>query len=227
MPKKSIIKSFLLGEVEKLKGMSDRDRLWYIWEYYKYFIIIGVLVLSCLISVAVSLLDPSSVYLNTVMLNLPTASKEAPLPLTDEFHVSMALGKHDKVNAEDFYINFTDQYTEHDYQAVQRLFTLMGAREVDILLTRQEELDALASEVAFANLESILPKDLRDQLQARIVYLTPEEGEAPYPAGINISDTQFVKACGYISQSVIFTMINNTKNPEHCIAMLEYILSYK
>ncbi len=221
------LKSFLIDEVEKLKRMSGRDRLWYVWEYYKYIIIIGILVLSCIISILINLLNPSNIYLNTITLNLPSASQKIPTQLTDGLHTAMGLDKYSEVKVEEFYINFKDQYTEQDYQSVQRLFTLIGVREVDIILTGQEELDALASQIAFFNLEDGLPQNLWNQLQSRIIYIDSGENAELYPAGIDISDTAFVRDCGYISQSVVFSIPNNTKNLEHCIEMLEYIFSYE
>ncbi len=220
-------KNWFTGELNKLKDMSGKERWWYIWTYYRLQIIFGSLALCCLISVAANLLDPHKVYLNTVTVNVSTITLEPPAQLTEEFHTAMGLGKYDEVDSEGFVINFAEQYTQDDYQAVQRLFTLIGAREVDTLLMGQTELELLAEHVAFADLQKVLPPDLWQQLQPRILYVVPEEGAAPFPAGIDISDTPFVKSCDFLANSVVLALTPNSRHPEHGIAFLRYILTYQ
>ena len=47
-------KERLHEEAAKLKEMSFKDKFWYIWEYYKYFMLAAVLVIIAVVSFVIS-----------------------------------------------------------------------------------------------------------------------------------------------------------------------------
>ena len=85
-------------EKEKLKKMSGRDRLWYIWEYYKFHIAAAIVVIALLSVVGSSLYRQTfTTRLAIAIINDRSGETSHLLDLENDLKEALNCGKKDLI----------------------------------------------------------------------------------------------------------------------------------
>jgi hypothetical protein len=170
-------REFCRVEGAKLKEMGFRDKLGYIWEYYKIPIIIAVVV----VFIAGSIID-------TVWLHPPKRpfvqfaflegyqSEEALESLAQTVTAGVMTEEEQlalEVLGTAFLNNTGDP--QMDMANSQKLFAMIAARELDFLILPQESLDAMAEQGMFADLAPYLSASAKERLKDALVYAKVED----------------------------------------------------
>ena len=171
MSLKEEIKNEAAVEREKLKHMSFQDKLWYIWEYYKFHIavVIGIIFILCIIGTSIynSTIENS---LYCIIINNQSNSEMNYEVLTQDFHDHMGFGKKQEVHAESIYITYGDVVSEFSYASMAKISAMIASKELDILITDKENFDRYSTMNGYADLEQVLPEDLLALLKDRLCY---------------------------------------------------------
>ncbi len=222
---KEELKAEAAVEKQKLKNMSTNDKLWYIWEYYKFHIagLIAAIMLMCVIG--------SSIYnstrdtmLYTVIINNPNGMYTNTEPLSTEFHEHMGFREKDSTIAETMFIHYGDGATEYSYASMGKITALIASADLDFMITDQEVFDHQNQMGAFMDLETALPADIWEVVKDWAVYTTDAETGEPIASAIDISSTDFAKRCAINMEPALLSIIVNTQRMDNCIAMLRYML---
>lgn len=223
MSLKEELKNEAAVEREKLKNMSFQDKLWYIWEYYKFHIavVMGIILVLCIIGTSIynSTIENS---LYCVIINNQSNSELNYEVLTQEFHDHMGFGKKQEVNVESVYITYGDVVSEFSYASMAKISAMIASKELDILITDQENFDRYSTMNGYVDLEQVLPEDLLELLGDRLCYGTTEEGVTAAFA-VDISGTDFTADMGISLEPAYCGFITNSQNRDTAIALLRYI----
>ncbi len=69
------------AEIAKIRKLSVKDAVWYVWEYYKFSIIVTAILIALAVSFFGTLFDASEIYLSNLLINLPIADQDGQTPL--------------------------------------------------------------------------------------------------------------------------------------------------
>jgi len=213
-----------LSEKEKLKAMSGKDKVWYIWEYYK-FPIFGVILGIFLIGTIAS-----SVYragFETVLHCMYLNNREDVLntaPLDEDFAAYLELGQKQMITTESTYITYGDNITEFTYASMAKISALIAAKDLDIVICDRENFEHYASMDGGLDLAENLPAELLARVFDRLEYAPNEEGQS-YACGIDLSGTEFAARSNLTQDPPILLLISNSTRTETVFALLDYIFT--
>lgn len=225
MSAKEHLKKEWKTEKTKLKEMSFKDKIWYIWEYYK-FHMLGILLIGGIISVVAT-----SIYRGTfetelycMYINNKSSEELNTDILTKDFHAYMSFTEKQVINAESAFVSTGEKASEFDYATMAKITALVASRELDLMISDVENFNHYASLSGFLNLEQVLPADVMELVKDRLVYGTDESG-TPYACGISLDGTKFAEISHLDMDDITLAILSNSKNTENCFDLLRYIFA--
>ncbi len=223
MSLKEQLKEELRSERSKMKDMSPSDKLWYIWEYYKFHIgglVLAVILLNIIAtSVYNATIHPS---LYCMVINHQSAQELDTSILEEDFHAFMEFGKKEPVYAESMFISYGDAATEYSYASMAKLSALVASRELDVLMADRENTDHYASMDGLADLEQLLPADILLSVKDRLVSSRDSAGQSR-AVSLDISGTDFAQAMHLSENASNLSVISNSTHTDAAIALIRYI----
>ena len=222
MLEKKPFKESVKIEIEKLKKMSFKDKIWYIREYYGIQIFITILVLAISFSLLFNMLKKDAAF-NVIFLNKPM-NQESYEKIYNEFY--------DYANFEEtkdyWELNPNVSVIIKDGEAVNGLEYLaktnamIAGQMLDVLVTEEYFVDHFIRQDILLDLEETLPTDLLDKVKDNLVYKKGiDNGERAY--ALDVSDAPVIKESVYVSGPVYFTILGNSKNIDTSIQFLKYL----
>ena len=210
MSLKEQLKEEISAERRKMKEMSFRDKLWYIWEYYKLHIGAVILAIVLLNIVATSVYN-TTIHpgLYCIIINSQSAQEMDMSILEEDFHDLMGFGKKQPVYAESMFITHGDAATEYSYASMAKISALVASRDLDVLMGDKENIEHYASMDGLADLTQILPGDILSQVEDRFVYAADSAGQS-LPVSIDLSGTDFVRNIHLSEDASNLSIISNS-----------------
>ena len=214
-----------MTELEKLKRMSFRDKIWYIWEYYK-FHILGVIGISLVLYVIGTSMYRSTfdTVFSCVYLNNRSEQELNTDLVTKGFREHLELNDKQLISTESMYISYGNDATEFSYASLAKIPALVASRQLDVMICDQENFDHFASLDGFYNLETSLPEDVLSLVKDRIVYGTSQEG-VTIPCGIDLTGTAFARQSHLAMEPAILSIVGNSTHMDYISEFLRYIFS--
>ncbi len=213
-----------LTEREKLKAMSRRDQLWYIWEYYKWLIIGAVIAAFMLFSIGKAVyMSTFKTALHIVTINSQTVEELSMTAVTDDFHAQAGLNRKDRVISEALFIKYGDEATDYSLSNMAKISAMASAKEIDVIIADTANIDHYATVGAFHDLETVLSPELLETFRDRLYY-TEDEAGVPYAFAIDISDTDFAANCKFTQEITLLSLVSNTERMDTALALIEYAL---
>lgn len=214
-----------VSERDKLRAMTGRDRVWYIWEYYKlpiFGVILGIFILYVV---------GTSFYRNSfdnafhcVIVNNRSERELNALPLEQGFSKYLGLGAKETVTWESLFLSFGDDATELSYASMAKISALAASGDLDAMIGDRDTFEHYASLSACFDLEELAPAELIPVLTDRLLFAAGEDGISR-PYGIDLSDTWFAKECGLAQTPPCLFFIGSSAHTEADIALLRYIFA--
>lgn len=224
MSLKETLKNEAREEQAKLKKMSFRDKLWYIWEYYKIHMLIGCVILFFLYALGTIFYQKSfTTQLFFIVMNDRSGSEADYEGLANEFKTRMGYGKKDKVEVDSsLYISFEKSTSQLDYASLAKVTAIVASKDLDVLISDSPAVEHYASNGAFLNLEEVLPADLWDMVKDD-VYMAKDENGNSFPAAISLDDSYFHEKTGTQMEEAYFSLINNSTRTDTAFEFLRYL----
>lgn len=211
------------------KELSSKAKIGYVWDYYKWHIIITITVVSFIIYMIYHYATYRDPLLSVIMINTNDTynasmdgfdefqeaygydSKEYPISLTSNFYFP------EDENSEAAALSYTDHQT---------LATMVAAGSGDIFFGTGEVYLSYAEQGALLDLSTILSPELLEKYKDNLLYAT-DEGEAdPYPCAIELTDNTWLAKYNYYD-TCYFGIFYQTKNPDASLEFAEFLLNYK
>ena len=223
MSLKEQLKEEIHNEGQKLKDMSLQDKLWYIWEYYKFHM--GGVIIAIMLLYVVG----TSIYNSTIHPGLYCAiinnysNQELDVSLLEEdFHAYMNFGKKEPVYVESMFITYGDNATEYSYASMAKISALVASRDLDILIGDQETIDHYASMDGLTDLSQLLPADILSVIESRLSYSTGSNGQS-LSVSLDISGTDLAESMYLSKEASNLSVFSNSTHIDHSIALIRYI----
>lgn len=210
-------------EIQKLKNMSFQDKLWYIWEYYK-FHIGGVILAIIAVNVIATSAYNSTIHpgLYCIIINNQSAEELDISILEQDFHDLMGFGKKEPVYAESMFISYGDNATEYSYASMAKLSALVASKDLDILMADQESTDHYSSLDGLADLKQLLPSDILSAVENRLGFSPNGSGQS-LAVSLDISGTDFARAMHLSDSASNLSIVSNSTHTDTAIALIRYI----
>jgi len=212
-----------------MKDLSGREKLAYLWEYYKWFAIGAVALIIATVSVIISVKENSKeVLYSGVVANL-AASEEGKAYLSEGwFEMLGGNSKKQRIELEEMPIPAVGSpvYTETSGANVTKLLAMISVGDVDYVIADQEAILYLNTQGAFTDLNSLFSEQQLTLFEGKLI--TAEDKDGTYPVAIDISDLPFIKTQIPVDESITVCIAfpGNTGRTERNMAFLQYLMNW-
>lgn len=212
-----------LTEREKLQTMNFRDKLWYIWNYYRFHMIAAVLAIIVAVNVGTVIYHSTfHTALHCMIINSRDEEGLNSEPLEKDFASWAGLGKKEEIVSESTFLSFGDDVSEYIYASMAKISALVAAKDLDIMICDNETLDHYSSMDGFLDLETILPEEILDAEKDRLYYTENGDG-VRHAYAIDISGTSFADDSNIQLSPALFGIVSNSTRTDTALSLLQYI----
>ncbi len=223
MLEKKSFKENVKTEIEKLKKMSFKDKMWYIKEYYGIQIFLTLLVAAILGSIIFNMFFKKDAVFNAIFLNKPVTS-EAYDKIYNEFNTYAGFektGDHWELST-NVSVILKDGVIVNGMEYLAKTNAMIAAQLLDVLVTEEYFINHFCNQDILADLEQTLPPDLLEKLKENLVYKTGIDGvERAY--ALDVSNAPVIKESVYVAGPIYFSILANSKNIDASILFLKYL----
>lgn len=233
------------SEKEKLRRLSGRQKLQYLWDYYKLHFAVICILLYILGYVLYGHFTQKNNVLYAAFINIAPSES-----LTETLSGGFLSYRNLDTDKNAFYLytglylttDESNPYHEYTYASRIKLIAAIDTETVDIVLMDQEAFDAFSQNGYLYNMEEFLteadPKlyrDCQDLLRENIVILEDNAEEAAldrsasytaetqkYPMALELSHTPLLKGFGF-TEPVFLGIIKNTPRKEEAAEYVRYL----
>ncbi len=215
--------TFIKRELETLRRLKGRQRMHYIWDYYK--VPLFVLAMAALLIAASALFwsGNKQTALSVVLVNAyqETAGTD---PLFTE--LLAASGKDPEQEQIEVDANFKLRFngaTEEDGYTIQALAALFGMGGMDVFVANKEVFDPYVEKDGFENLELWLPPEVLKQNEHRLYRCTDTKG-GEIVAGVWMDENSPLLRRGYYPEPVLLGIASQAENIEMAVTITSLLL---
>lgn len=234
---------------EQWKQLHGKQKACYIWDYYKFPIIVCLIFLYIIIYTVYGHFSKKTAVLYTGLINV-SAGEQLIIRLSDGF-VDFAAGNADKKEVQLYtglYLtsNRNDPYYEYTYASRMKILASIDSEQLDTVLMNKEAFDAFSQNGFLCNLEKLLQKSAPDifheiepYLVTNISILEDNADDLPldsslsyqavteeYPMGLNVSQKGIFKQAGF-EDDVYLGIIRNSPRTDMAVTYIRYLYSEK
>jgi len=209
------------SEREKLRNMRPKERLDYLWEYYRIhaLVTIGVIALLSYIIYTVATPDVKPQFYAALINN--TVTEEELQQYREEFSEYLQLDpKKDSVEFNSsFYMN--DSFDSMNSKQV--LMAYVAAQEIDVIIAPESEFSNYAFSGFFDKLSEQLPTNVYSSLTDHF-YLTGTDDDPDQNAyGVYLTDTKLYKNKSVDGEPYVLGIVANAKHKENALEFINYL----
>lgn len=222
MLEKKTFKESIKIEIEKLKKMSFKDKIWYIKEYYGIQIFLTILVLVISFSLLFNMLKKDPAF-NVIFLNKPINQKSYEKMYNDFYNYANFSKTKDywelKPNVS---VIIKDGEAVNGLEYLAKTNAMIAGQLLDVLITEEYFIDHFIKQDILLDLEQTLPENLLNNLKPKLVYKKGiDNKERAY--ALDVSDAPIIKESVYVAGPVYFAILGNSKNIDTSIQFLKYL----
>jgi hypothetical protein len=207
------------------KTMKKSEIAGFVWDYYKWFIIVGIIIIAAVVGIVRHFLSYKDSVVQIALLNCNKTQMEKEEPdFTDfmEMYGYDSRKEEIKVNTGyDVDINATSSAEIYSFQS---FVALTAAGGVDVMAADEETYEFVAECRAIASLEEYLPGGFMEKYNEDIVYAKNMDTGEDFPAGIRIENNPWMVEHGFYGEDCVIGFGNGTKKEEAAVQMFLYIL---
>ena len=210
---------------EKMAGMTLQEKAEYLWEYYKWVLLVAAFAVIVIAMVVTGIVNTSGEILYSgAAVNVPL-SEEGKLYLTEDLETYFGAQKGQK--AELFSTSFQDLNTASDVQTnaanAMQVALMIAAEDYDYVLMDKVALAFYINHPVFTPLDQLFDEAFLAEFEGSVIYSETEEN-GRYPIALEITQTALVRQCTEKVDSVYIAFPGNTGRIDKNEAFLKYIL---
>ena len=210
------LKKDIKSELEKIKQMSGKDRIWYIYEYYKFHIVAVILAFTLLWVVGSSLYRQTfTTRLTFAIVNDRSGGESSMDRFENSLKEALGFGKKDliEINSGLFINADGSQSSEYSYASMAKIAALAAGGDLDIIIADAKTLEHYESQGAF------LEEDL-------FFYTDNEKGQST-AAAISLEPTAFSDMTGVSIQPPYLAVIASSQHTEDTLRAIQWLFDQK
>lgn len=200
-------------EMKKLKSMTFGQKLGYLWEYYKIWLVILAAVIM-IISIFVTMYRNSQ-KINLISIGIANSSITSDsTEVVDELIEMLGTGdKHETATVDTSYY-FNDDVTSTDPNIIMKFSTMVAAQSMDVLICSENVMEYYSEQEMF-----LKPSEYLSSEQIA------EMGDRVSEYGVRIDGSELLDEWGLVLyEPVYFTVIANASNVDNAVTLLENFL---
>lgn len=213
-----------ISERDKLKSMSFKQKIEYLWEYYKLHFLGIVAAIAFLVYVIVQIVTPNMVTLLHVALidnTIPSSViEEMKEDMAKEFEISTP---YEEVNINPMFTFAGDSQYSRNMREV--FVTRVIAKEIDVVIAPLSEFQGYAYKGFMYRLSDVLPTDLYSSLTDHFYVFHQEDDPTESVYGLYVEPTS-IYGQHHISNPedpYVLGIIGNTPNQDNSIDFIRYL----
>ena len=211
------------SEWNKLKPMSFSQKASYIWDYYKLHIFMLILIVIIGSSMVSALfINNKDTQLSIALINNRTPQDSYEY-LETGFWEYLGSQEDGQISVDtSMHISLDGTQAQLSYASTAKIAARLSAGDLDVIIADPAIIDHYGFLGAFADLKTILPQKLYEQLDAELYQITPEDGEAYY-GGLSLDHTDFAEKTGTNIEQPVLAIISNTTHTDESLALIQYL----
>lgn len=208
------------------KALSTKQKIEYVWDYYKWHVVILVFVISMIVSTVQNAINYKEPLLNIIMLNSYGAMINTEDHGFEEFFERYDYDSFDGAVEikKDIFFSLQEELNYEDYESYEVLFPLLVGQEYQMILGTGEKTLNFLNQGFLSDLSMILSKDILERYKNQLVYFE-DEGKK-YPCAIILSNNQWLAENNYYDGECYVGILNQENISEVVIDFTEFLLSY-
>lgn len=230
---------------KNLKGLKGKKKIQYIWDYYKFPLVILVILLYIFVYILYNHFSYKNTVLYTALVNV-NIGDNLTKELSDDFldYINLNPSKNKLELYTGLYLTDDEQNLYHSYTYASRIkiLAVINGELLDIVLMNKEAFDAFSQNGYLCDLDAFLSQadatlyhTVKSNLVTNINILEDNsierqlDSSIPYHAiteehyyGIDLSSTNRICEAGF-EEPVYFGIIANSPRKDHAIVYLRYL----
>lgn len=219
-----MLKDEIAKNKEIMKDKSGRERLKYFCYYYWKPAVLSLIVIGCIISFILHLIESgreSSIYVALVNCNIIS---EEQTDLISDYVLSRNIDTDANPARLDVGLQMSENRNDNlDVANSQKLSAFLESGSIDVLIAPEWTIESCANQAYLSNIETVLPKDLYEQLEDRLIYHTYED-DGRVPVALYVGDLPRIRSLYEADEKPYFAIGNITERKETAVDFLRYLL---
>lgn len=209
----------------KFKELKRKEKVEYIWEYYKLHILAGIFILIVIGSfLNIWIFNPapkSAVSINFVGSSIFTDNTESLEKELNSIIVTEEMGNK-KVFINTYIFGMKDPQMQMATQT--KFIANISARELDVLILDKEQFDSLVLQGSMLPLDQVFSEDELGKLTDRLLKGKSEEDTNEQIYGIDITDNEKIKTVMVGDSDIVIGVVSNTLKIEESKKVIKWFL---
>lgn len=213
-------------QMTPFKDLTFSEKVHYIWEYYKYFMLAAVLVIIAVVSFVISFQRNnyttafSMVIIDGKMTGYDTGTDAITTGFTGYLGID---GKKDRVEC-DYNYSLIPKLLDQDVSASQqKIYTLASTGSIDGYIASSDYIDYFSTdkEPFLTDLREVLTDKELETLAGKIIYYTKEDG-TKIPIALDLTDTKIKTETDFTMDNPCYGIVVTAPNLENAVAFIRY-----
>lgn len=209
---------------ELTAGMTGKEKLEYLWTYYKWVLVIAAFAILIVAIVATAVINTHTKYLYSGALVNVTPSEKAQSYLTEQWgDVLGKEGRFETVNMT--LISFRDLHAAaSDVEAINamRIPAMVAAGDLDYVITDDIGYSFYINHPVFSPLDTVFSPEELEQIDLPLIF----DQEGVHPIAFDITSTALAQDCFTRGEAIYLAFPGNSERTTHDFAFLTYLLGY-
>ena len=205
------------------KDLSKKAKAQYIWDYYRWHIIIAICLVAFIISMIVHYATYKESVLDIIMVNIVNPYADE-VPSTDEFFEQEGFASNEEITIDTSITFSEDDNYSTNYYSDQNLTLKLSVGGADVLFAPEFVFQQYADAGCFMPLTDYLTEEELEQYNDIIVYATDSETGETLPCGLKLTDNKWLSDYGYYTGTVYFGIAYASDNKDNAIDFFHYIM---
>lgn len=220
--------------IETLKPMTGKQRVEHIWEYYKEYMFVALMVIVMLFIVFSSVFKKENeILLAGALVNVRVSDEGWKYINEDYFaHIGGVDGKQELSISSSFVENLYTSASNFDtnYNIIMSIVSMVNAKSLDYLLLDQDSMELYLTQDVMLELTELFTEEEIKALGDKVIYLECEDEDgnivSRMPVAVNIADTRFAQDCMNIEKGCYFAVAVNAPHLDTCRNFWEYLMAW-
>lgn len=216
---------FQLEPVKKFRELNFKEKLNFIWDYYKWWFLFAAIFISVGIYTVPNFIENhKEAVLYAAFVNTQIENQESTDIMNDfvkEANIDME-GK--RIVLDTSLIINRDRADTFSMECNQKVLALFASDTLDVMICDDENFQFYAQNGCFQSLEDILPKDVFEKYKPYMLTCNSKDCDETIYYGIDVKTSTVLKEEKAYIVDPIFTICTNAKQPKNAIKFLEFLM---
>ena len=206
-----------------MKSMSSKEKIGYVWDYYKIHIIGGAVLIFVLISIIYGQITKIENIFNLTLMG-PTINDEKILDLEKDITSILISSAEKKKQASIGLLQVSSQIgnmnNDFDAQLMQKFMAQVSVGEIDLLVLDKNNFDKFVEQKTFSNLEEIT--ELSQAAFKNKKLLGDSSASGVY--GIDAENNKKLENIGYDTKNKVICIVVTSKRKDKAVEIMKWLL---